>query len=173
MYHSDTKKIGKEINVMNTDNVHINISDIISKLSGYGVLSVVILLIVFIFGVLIITRKAFEERKIENLRWKKVSDNTVLWDRGADTEIIPLEADEILVGRHGSSDIRFTDMSVSRYHAVLTVSNGKWSVIDLDSKSGTYLNGKRIKKATLHFNDELRFGNKTVIVKKTRGNIKN
>ncbi len=152
---------------MNTE----KIGEIISKLSGFGVLSVVVLLAVFVLCVLVITAKAFRERKIENLRWNKVSNHTVLWDKYDSGDVIPLEADEILIGRHASSDIRFTDMSISRYHAVLTVSNGIWSVIDLGSKSGTYVNERKVQKAVLHFNDELRFGTKKVIIKKTRGNI--
>jgi hypothetical protein len=146
-------------------------TDVISKLSAFGVISVFILLIVFVFAIIAIIRKACNESVIESLRWNKVSNHTVLWDRDDTKEVIPLEADEILVGRHASSDIRFTDMSISRYHAVLTVSNGVWTVIDLDSKSGTYVNGRRVKKAVLHFNDELKFGTKNVIIKKTRGNV--
>ena len=70
-----------------------------------------------------------------------------------------MEADEILVGRHGAADIRFTDMSVSRYHAVLYVSNGVWSVMDLGSKSGTYVNGRKIRsQVKLKDMDEIRFG---------------
>lgn len=150
----------------------VDFSDIVSRLSAFGVLSVVLLLAVFIFGIIFIIGKALKESRIEQMRWNKVSNHTVLWDKEDTGDVIPLEADEILVGRHASSDIRFTDMSVSRYHAVLTVSNGIWSVIDLESKSGTYVNGRRVKKATLHFNDELKFGCKSVIIKKTRGDVK-
>ena len=147
------------------------LSEIISDLSAFSVLSVVILLTVFIVFVILLINKSLKESTIEDLRWNKVCNRTVLWDKYDTKAIIPLEADEILVGRHGASDIRFTDMSISRYHAVLTVSNGVWSVIDLDSKTGTFLNGRRVKKAVLHFNDELKFGNKCVVIKKTRGMV--
>lgn len=185
MYRVNNTKllISGNVNFMDTSNIknakdYIDFENIAGKLkgvvhdaAGYAEISSVILLTVFILCVLVITIKAFRESKIEKLRWNKVSNHTVLWDRDGTNEIIPLEADEILVGRHGSSDIRFEDMSVSRYHAVLTVSNGIWSVIDLGSKSGTYVNGHRVEKAVLHFNDELRFGAKCVIVKKTRGDV--
>ena len=83
--------------------------------------------------------------------------------------MIPLEADEILIGRHGAADIRFPDMSVSRYHAVLYVSNGVWSVMDLDSKSGTYVNGRKIRsQVTLKDMDEIRFGTKAVVIRQRR-----
>ena len=41
-----------------------------------------------------------------------------------DTRVIPVENSEILLGRHRSADIQFPNLSVSRYHAVLTYSDG-------------------------------------------------
>ena len=52
------------------------------------------------------------EKEIEQLRWEKVSAHMALYDTSRRV-VIPLEADEILIGRHGAADIRFTDMSVS------------------------------------------------------------
>ena len=73
------------------------------------------------------------------------------------------------IERHGSADIRLNDMSVSRYHAILYVSNGVWSVRDLNSKSGTYVNGHRItKQVKLRPQDEIQFGNKATILKSKR-----
>ncbi|MFR9195628.1 MAG: FHA domain-containing protein, partial [Ruminococcus sp.] len=107
-------------------------------------------------SVLTMFGKARQEKEIEQLRWDKVSAHMALYDN-ARRVVIPLEADEILVGRHGAADIRFTDMSVSRYHAVLYVSNGVWSVMDLGSKSGTYVNGRKIRsQVKLKDMDEIR-----------------
>lgn len=147
------------------------LSEVVSNLEGYGIISVIVLLAVFTIFVIMLLSKARSESRIEDKRWNKVSNHTVLWDKFDSGDIIPLQADEILVGRHGSSDIRFTDMSVSRYHALLTVSNGVWTVIDLDSKTGTYVNDRQVKKAVLHFNDELAFGEKKVIIKKIKEDI--
>lgn len=147
------------------------ISQIVSDLSVFGVIASILLLTVFIIFVIGLINKAMSESCIEDLRWNKVANHTVLWDKYGSGKIIPLAADEILVGRHASSDIRFTDMSVSRYHACLTVQNGVWSVIDLDSKTGTYVNGRKVSKAVLKFNDVLQFGNVKVIIKKIREDI--
>ncbi len=112
--------------------------------------------------------KARKEKQLEQRRWQKVSANMALYDTKRRV-VIPLEADEILVGRHGAADIRFSDMSVSRYHAVLYVSNGVWSVMDLDSKSGTYVNGRKIRtQVQLKDMDEIQFGSYGVIIRQRR-----
>lgn len=116
--------------------------------------------------ILAVYSKAREEKRIEELRWKKVSANMALYDRQTRL-VIGLEADEILVGRHGSADIRLPSMGVSRYHAVLYVSNGVWSVLDLESKSGTYINGRRISTAArLTEGDVIQFGDYLLVFRR-------
>lgn len=113
----------------------------------------VVILDVFALSVILMANK---EAKLCGKRWQKVSNGLELrfWDNH-----YPLEADEILLGRHISADIRLADTSVSRYHAVMTVSAGVWSITDLDSKSGTYVNDQRVKQARLHPGDCIRLGN--------------
>ncbi len=126
--------------------------------------------VVFFIAISILTMfsQAKKEKTVEQLRWKKVSADMALFD-ASKRLIIPLEADEILVGRHGSADIRFSDMSVSRYHAILYVSNGVWSIVDLGSKSGTFVNGRRIRsQVRLKDQDEIQFGNKRVVIRQRR-----
>ncbi len=48
------------------------------------------------------------------------------------------------LGRHHSSDIRFHDSAVSRFHAEVTFDGQWWWIKDLHSRNGTYLNGNRI-----------------------------
>jgi pSer/pThr/pTyr-binding forkhead associated (FHA) protein len=59
-------------------------------------------------------------------------------------------------------------LSVSRYHAVLTYSDGIFLLDDLNSKSGTYVNGKRIKSAVVKVNDEIKLGSMTFYLKKIK-----
>lgn len=129
------------------------------------IMSALVIFMVFIC-VFAIFRSAKEEKHIEELRWDKVSDYMELVD--ADTgEQFCLSADEVIIGRHGAADIRFPDMSISRYHAVLCVSNGVWRVIDLGSKSGTFVNGKRVQEQMILKDcDEIRFGTKATILKR-------
>jgi hypothetical protein len=131
------------------------------------IVSAIVIFVVFLC-VFVIFSFAKQEKRIEQLRWDKVSSHMMLRDMQTGAWI-PLEADEILVGRHGSADIRLSDMSISRYHAVLYVSNGVWRVVDLDSKSGTFVNGVKIdKQAILRPMDEIRFGTQAVVIQQRR-----
>ena len=80
-----------------------------------------------------------------------------------------LECDEIIIGRHASADIRIPDMSVSRYHALLTVTNGVWTITDIGSKSGVYVNGNLVKQIRLHENDIIKLGKRKLTIRKRRG----
>ena len=143
---------------------------LLSSLQGIPAYSILISAVVVIFiavSVLVMFGTARQEKEIEQLRWEKVSAHMALYDTSRRV-VIPLEADEILIGRHGAADIRFTDMSVSRYHAVLYVSNGVWSIMDLDSKSGTFVNGRIRSQVKLKDMDEIRFGTKSVIIRQRR-----
>ena len=71
-----------------------------------------------------------------------------------------LNSQEVLMGRHISADLRFSDMSVSRYHALLSLEDGIWTITDLDSTSGTFVNGQRVKQKKLRNNDEIKIGKK-------------
>lgn len=108
---------------------------------------------------------AYREKKIGAKRWKKISSNMELVEPGI---TYPLECDEILIGRHGSADIRLPDMSVSRYHAMLTVTNGVWSIHDIGSKSGVYVNGNRVMQARLHENDVIKLGSRRLTIRRRR-----
>ena len=145
--------------------------EIVENLRGFPAFSIIMsALVIFMVFICVfaIFRTAGEEKRIENLRWDKVSNYMELVD--CDTgEKFPLAADEVIIGRHGAADIRFPDMSVSRYHAVLCVSNGVWRVIDLGSKSGTYVNGQKVQEQlTLNDRDEIRFGTKAAVIRRRR-----
>ena len=64
------------------------------------IVSAVVIFVVFLC-VFVIFSFAKREKRIEQLRWNKVSNHMMLRDVQTN-EWIPLEADEILVGRHGS-----------------------------------------------------------------------
>lgn len=69
-----------------------------------------------------------------------------------------LDADLITVGRHPNSDVFLDDVTVSRRHAEITRSSGQFTVKDLDSLNGTYLEGSRVDSGTLNNGSELQIG---------------
>lgn len=73
----------------------------------------------------------------------------------------PLTHWESILGRSRSADITIHDSSVSRLHAVISRGvEDRWRIYDLDSKCGTYLNGREIDgEAELHYGDIIGIGN--------------
>ena len=110
---------------------------------------------------------SYREKSSGKKRWSKTAADMELADQ---TSVYPLECDEILIGRHASADIRLADMSVSRYHAILNVvEGGKWTITDMGSKSGVYVNGTLTKHKRLRENDIVTIGNRRLIFRKRRG----
>jgi pSer/pThr/pTyr-binding forkhead associated (FHA) protein len=61
-------------------------------------------------------------------------------------------------GRHPESDIFLDDITVSRRHAEFRRSNKGYTVADVGSLNGTYLNRARIEDAALANGDEVQIG---------------
>ena len=82
---------------------------------------------------------------------------------------VPLNARH-LVGRAAACDLRLDDdMSVSGEHAVLNWTGTLWTVQDLGSRNGTFLNGERLPLSTAYpvrVGDMLMFGRKQTWVVK-------
>ena len=73
---------------------------------------------------------------------------------------------ENTIGRAKQSDIVLTLPTVSRNHAVLSRdSAGDWHVTDLSSKSGTFVNGEKIKgKTPVRYGDVITVGGEDLIL---------
>lgn len=66
---------------------------------------------------------------------------------------------ETSIGRSKSNDITLTQPTVSRFHAVVSKKKHDWVITDTFSKSGVYLNGKKIKnRAEIEDGDILLIG---------------
>jgi pSer/pThr/pTyr-binding forkhead associated (FHA) protein len=61
-------------------------------------------------------------------------------------------------GRHPDSSIFLDDVTVSRRHAEITAGPDGYTVRDVGSLNGTYLNRERIEEAPLANGDELQIG---------------
>jgi pSer/pThr/pTyr-binding forkhead associated (FHA) protein len=69
-----------------------------------------------------------------------------------------LDADQTTAGRHPSSDIFLDDVTVSRRHAEFVRVGEGFSVRDVGSLNGTYVNRERIDEAALSGGDEVQVG---------------
>lgn len=103
---------------------------------------------------------SYNEKKHAQQYWNRISGFMELSEQNAS---YPLECDEILIGRHASADIRLPDLSVSRYHAILTVAEGIWTITDIGSKSGVFVNGTLVKQRVLYENDVINLGNRRLV----------
>jgi pSer/pThr/pTyr-binding forkhead associated (FHA) protein len=88
--------------------------------------------------------------------------------KGAD--LVELEADRITVGRSAGNDIVLADDGqVSRVHAVLERLAGSWSVRDVSSRNGTFVNGNRVSgEARIGAGDEIRIGRTRIVLRAER-----
>ena len=76
------------------------------------------------------------------------------------------------VGRAPRADFIVDAALVSRIHCRLTASEEGVEVVDLSSTNGTFVNDKRVKKATLASGDRLRVGRVELKVGKKDANAK-
>jgi pSer/pThr/pTyr-binding forkhead associated (FHA) protein len=63
-----------------------------------------------------------------------------------------------VAGRHPESDIFLDDVTVSRRHAEIVRDGSDYTVRDVGSLNGTYLNRERIEEALLRDGDEVQIG---------------
>ena len=84
---------------------------------------------------------------IDNINNEKTSADSVKLQTGA-----------MSIGRAGDNDLHIADNTVSSYHARIFTYLDASYIEDLGSTNGTYLNGKRIQKHTLHAGDIIKLG---------------
>lgn len=123
-------------------------------------LTIAAALILMVMTTVFIFSKAIRENITERKKINSINHQMFLID---DEVYYPLNADEIIIGRHSAVDIRFSDMYVSRYHAIINVCNGTWSITDLNSSYGTFVNGQRVAHKRIYDNDEIQIGNRILI----------
>jgi len=84
---------------------------------------------------------------------------------------VKLEPGETSIGRDSSNDIRLAHGAISRLHAKITLINDRYELTDLKSRNGTYINRKRIEKASLRSGDVIHFGNRRFIFQMEASNV--
>jgi pSer/pThr/pTyr-binding forkhead associated (FHA) protein len=74
--------------------------------------------------------------------------------------------ENVTIGRDAKNDLRFTSPTVSRDHAAVTFSDGRWYIEDRGSFNGTFLNGTRVQPGTplpLRHADRIGIGEEMVL----------
>src|SRR5215213_5447292 len=77
---------------------------------------------------------------------------------------IPVDREEVLLGRAIEADVRVNDSKVSRLQAKITSifdpesNRADFVLTDLDSRNGTFLNGRRIQESVLQNGDKIMIG---------------
>lgn len=66
--------------------------------------------------------------------------------------------DRTLIGRSPECDVFLDDVTVSRRHAELVRAGATFTIRDLGSLNGTYVNRRRIESAVLEDDDEVQIG---------------
>jgi len=80
-------------------------------------------------------------------------------------QFVVIQKAKTVIGRGGMSDVFIPDLSVSRKHAVVTLSkDGRLEIEDLNSRNGVFINNRQIKKAALRTGDAIRIGSTSLIV---------
>lgn len=76
----------------------------------------------------------------------------------------PLRGTSCLVGRQGGCDIQILDLAVSRGHCrVERGGDGAWSLHDLDSRYGTFVNGQPVRQRALEHGDVVQLGGTSLV----------
>jgi pSer/pThr/pTyr-binding forkhead associated (FHA) protein len=90
--------------------------------------------------------------------------NLVLLKKNGSHKLFPLPSSVTVIGRRHSCDLCIPLMSVSRRHCQLNYDDGVLKIRDLDSRNGTYLNGKRIDEAVIQAGDSIKIGPLTFVL---------
>ncbi len=71
---------------------------------------------------------------------------------------VRLSKDRTSLGRRPYNDVVFDNLAVSGEHAVVAVSDGEYTIEDLNSTNGTFVNGRSITRHTLRHGDAIEIG---------------
>jgi ABC-type multidrug transport system ATPase subunit len=85
-----------------------------------------------------------------------VTEAGAVFYKGKPTEIIPLSAD-LVFGRGKEIDVDLNDNLVSREHAMIKAGPVGYRLLDLRSKAGSFINGRRFDECDLVIGDKIEF----------------
>src|SRR5262245_33243843 len=84
--------------------------------------------------------------------------------RGNDQGVrFDLGSERVTLGRESTNAIQLHDREVSRAHAEVLRDGRYFTIADLDSSNGTFVNGERIKSRQLDTGDHVQLGRTTML----------
>ena len=94
-------------------------------------------------------------------------------------QVVKLEGERLTIGTSNSNDVVLEDVNVSRFHAEVVATGNLLELRDLDSRCGTRLNGRPVKRAVIQTGGEigigpyrLRFDGSSFIGRNQRGSLR-
>jgi pSer/pThr/pTyr-binding forkhead associated (FHA) protein len=99
-----------------------------------------------------------------NMEETRVDAILVLFKKDGTRKSFPLPSNITVIGRRHDCDLCVPLMVVSRRHCQLSQNNEALKIRDLDSRSGTFLNGNRISEATVKAGDYITIGPLTFLL---------
>jgi hypothetical protein len=94
---------------------------------------------------------------LDNARRMSVA-RLVLKASGKEERSFPLSRESSTLGRHRNNDIVISDPKVSSFHARVDRTTEGHLLVDLGSRNGSFVNGRRVTQQKLASGDELRVG---------------
>jgi pSer/pThr/pTyr-binding forkhead associated (FHA) protein len=80
-------------------------------------------------------------------------------------ELVPLSGERVTLGKASTNTVPLEhDPTVSRLHAIIENHGSAWSIRDMGSRNGTFINGEKIEaERVLRSGDELRLGKSRLV----------
>lgn len=104
------------------------------------------------------TKEVVTPKAVQYKTAKKLSaSRLVLMKDGSETGY-PLTRDTYTVGRHRNNDIVVSDPKVSSFHARFDRTLEGFVLVDLRSRNGSFVNGRRVDAVVLQNGDEVKLG---------------
>ena len=90
--------------------------------------------------------------------------NLILFKKDGSQKAFSLPSDTTIIGRRHDCDLCIPLLPVSRRHCQLSQNKEALKIRDLDSRNGTFLNGKRIDEEALKAGDYIKIGPLTFLL---------